>query len=113
MQPLTASNAPRERRAIVEKRVLLLLLAMREAERRGMALTSTDVQQTSDQIRVQFGLSDGEACVAWMKSVGLDEASYTRFMVHATAVRLVQEAMSGEIADFIDVFEKVQTLRHR
>ena len=78
-----------------------------------MALTSTDVQQTSDQIRVQFGLSDGEACVAWMKSVGLDEASYTRFMVHATAVRLVQEAMSGEIADFIDVFEKVQTLRHR
>jgi len=113
MQPLTASNVPREPRAVVEKRVLLFLLAMREAERRGMAINSTDVQETSDGIRVRFGLSDGDACVSWMKSVGLDEASYTRFMVHATAVRLVQEAMSGEIADFIDVFEKVQTLHHR
>jgi chromosome segregation ATPase len=58
------------------------------------------------------GLAKDEEVLS-QRLVGLDEAGYTRFMVHATAVRIVQEAMSKEIADLVDVFEKVQTLRHR
>jgi hypothetical protein len=86
---------------------------MREAERRGIAIDSADVQQTSDDFRIQFGLAETEASVAWMKGAGLDDASYTRFMHYMTAVRLVQAAMSHEIEALMDLYLQVASARHR
>jgi hypothetical protein len=102
-----------EPRAVSEKKVLICLLAMREAERRGITMTSADVQKTSDDFRLQFGLAETDASVEWMASAGLDEASYTRFMCYMTAARLVQAAMSREIEDLMELYLKVESIHRR
>jgi hypothetical protein len=110
--PIDAPTWP-EPRAIAEKRVLICLLAMHEAERRGVAITSADVQLTSDEFRLEFGLAEPEASFAWMKRAGLDEVSYTRFMHYMTAVRLVQAAMASEIEGLLDLYRKIESVRYR
>jgi hypothetical protein len=107
------TSAWREPRAVSEKKVLICLLAMREAERRGITMTSAEVQQTSDDFRIQFGLVETDESIAWMRSAGLDEASYTRFMCCMTAVRLVQVAMKTEIEGLMDLYLRVESARHR
>lgn len=102
-----------ESRAVAEKKVLLCLLAMREAERLGIRITSDDVQKTSDDFRVSFDLEDSDATAEWMKRAGLDDASYTRFMHYMTAVKLVQESLGPDIEALLELYTKVESVRHR
>lgn len=102
-----------ETRAVAEKKVLLCLLAMREVERRGIAITTDDVTKTSDDFRREFGLEDAEVTAAWMKSAGLDHESYSHFLNYLTAVKLVQESMKPEIEGLIELYMKFESVHRR
>lgn len=102
-----------ETRAVAEKKVLLCLLAMREAERLGLRITQADVETTSDDFRRSFGLEDAEVTAKWMQNAGLDDAGYSKFMHYMTAVKLVQESLGPEIEALIELYTKMESVHRR
>ena len=102
-----------ESREVAEKKILICLLAMREAERLGLVITDEDVQRTSDDFRRRFGLEDGDAAMAWMKDKGLELTSYTQFMRFFATVGAVQASLKGEIDALIETFAKIESVRER
>jgi FKBP-type peptidyl-prolyl cis-trans isomerase (trigger factor) len=101
-----------ENRAVAEKKVLMCLLATREAARLGIEITEAKVQSTSDEFRRTFGLEDGDAMADWMKKVELDLESYTQFMRYFAAVNLVQASLGSEIESLLETYQKIQSVRH-
>lgn len=120
VRPMTSAEGPTglevlarqgESRAVVEKKVLLSLLAAREAARLGVAIEDVDVQATSDEFRVRFGLLEAPEMHAWLEQAGLDLASYTAVMRGFTAVTRVQARVATEIEALIDAYTKVASAR--
>lgn len=70
---------------VAQKKVLLCLLAEREAARRGIEISDAEVQAEADQFRRAFGLTDADDTTNWMDSVGLDADSFCgqAFLTHA------------------------------
>jgi L-ascorbate metabolism protein UlaG (beta-lactamase superfamily) len=102
-----------EKRAVVEKKALLALLAEQEAERLSVPITDDDVQLTSDTFRTQCGLHDEAETLRWFERAGLTQASYARVMRRYTAVRLVQARRAADIAAVLEDHARVSTARRR
>lgn len=102
-----------EGRAVLAKKVLLCLLAARDAARLGIAPAEADVQSASDVFRRRFGLEDADDMNAWLAEVGLDLPGYSRAMYGFAAVTRTQARWSAEIESLIGTYAKVASVRNR
>jgi hypothetical protein len=99
--------------AVLAKKVLMCVLATREAARLGISPTESDVQRASDVFRQRFGLEDADEMQAWLGEVGLDLSRYSRAMYGFAAVTRTQAHWSGEIDRLLDDFARVASVRER
>jgi len=100
-----------ERRADVEKQVLLGLLAEQEAARLSLPITDADIEETSDGFRAERGLHDPDETLRWLDRAGLTNVSYARVMRRYTAVRFVRRRHSDEIERVLDDHLRVDSAR--
>jgi hypothetical protein len=98
---------------VAEKKALLSLLALREAERTGIAITDADVQELSNSFRERFGLLTPEETTSWFSEVGLDLATYTLAMRGFTAVNKIQEKNAEALVPLTDAHAKIAMVRLR
>jgi hypothetical protein len=102
-----------ETMAVIRKKVLLRILARREAERSGLKVTEADVQATSDWFRHGFGLLADKDLTSWIECQGLTEDAFARAMHDFTVVRMIEEAYADEISGLASDQIAVSTARLR
>jgi hypothetical protein len=98
---------------VLAKRILLCVLAAREAARSGIEPTEADVQSASETFRRRFGLEDAEDMGAWLAEAGLGLPDYSRAMYGFAAVDRTQARWSREIDTLFDTFAKIASIRSR
>ena len=91
------------------KRVLLRVLAAEEMRRRGRAVSTQQIADMSDDLRIQNGLTEHADMVAWLDTVGLSMAEYCDILLEWQAVL----AMEDEMADAIEKRSPANVLSHR
>jgi hypothetical protein len=101
-----------ETTAVLRKKVLLSILAMREASRLGFTVTDAEVLSLSDWFRRRFGLADAKDMKAWLDKTGLDAESFLRVMYGFASVSKVQENESAEIESLVGIYAKVASIRN-
>jgi hypothetical protein len=102
-----------ESRAVLSKKILLCVLAAREAARSGSQPGEPDVQAASDAFRRRFGLEDAEEMSAWLMETGLELADYSRAMYGFAAISSMQARWSREVESLFDTFLRIASIRSR
>jgi len=102
-----------ESRAVLSKKILLCVLAAREAARSGSQPGEADVQAASDAFRRRFGLEDAEEMSAWLVETGLELADYSRAMYGFAAISSMQARWSREVESLFDTFLRIASIRSR
>jgi L-ascorbate metabolism protein UlaG (beta-lactamase superfamily) len=79
------------------KRVLLRLLATEEMERRGLSISTQQVMDMSDDLRIQNGLVEHADMLDWLRDAGLSMAEYCDILLEWQAVLHLEDAMADPI----------------
>jgi hypothetical protein len=95
---LTASG---ETPAVVRKKVLLRILARREADLANIHLTDADIQLTVDAFRQSYDLVEDDKLAQWIEASGIRADGYAAAMRDLTIVRLVEEHYAKEIDELV------------
>lgn len=89
-QPGTAITPSGDCVAAAKKKGLLGLLARRYAAESGFFPTPEQVQSTSDNVRVRFGLDSRQAILEYFEEQGLDAMTWREMMTDIAAIDLVE-----------------------
>jgi L-ascorbate metabolism protein UlaG (beta-lactamase superfamily) len=100
-----------ETTAVLKKKILLSILALREASQLGIAITEAEVQSLSDWLRQRFGLESAEDMRVWLDEVGLDMDGFSRVMYSFAAVSRIQAHWTEEIESLVGIYAKVASIR--
>jgi len=95
--------------AVVRKKLLLLVLAVAEAQRRGIRSTTAEVRDMADKFRVHFGLGDPNDLHQWMADEGLDRTTFIAKMREFVLLEKLSEASAKQIDDALDVALRINT----
>ena len=93
----TTSGSAAEPKGLTRKRVLLRILAKEEMRRRGLAVTTEQVAEMSDDLRYQNGLLDRDEMFAWLEQAGLSMAEYCEIVAEWQGVIRLETVMADEI----------------
>ena len=99
--------------SVLEKKILLSILATREASRLGIPITEADIQSVSDSFRKRFDLQEPEKMSQWLDEVGLDLKDYLHVMQGFAAVFQLQADCRSEIESLMLAHAKVSSIRNR
>jgi len=94
---LTMPGVTAEPEGLSRKRVLLRILAAAEMKRRGLAVSTEQLMEMSDELRRDNGLTDHEQMLAWLASAGLSMAEYCEILLEWQGVIRLEEVMSDAI----------------
>jgi len=100
-----------ESMAVIRKKVLLRILACREAQRAGIDATPEMVQEMSEEFRSAFDLDTGEKLEDWLRQNGLNVEIYARSMRDFAFVKAVESAHASEIEEMTDYHVAVSMAR--
>jgi thiopeptide-type bacteriocin biosynthesis protein len=92
---------------VARKKVLLGILANREAARRGLMIGSDDVNDMTDWFRGAYSLEDENRFVSWKAAHALPEEDFIYAMRRFTEVVRVEEACGPEIDCELDTYLRV------
>jgi hypothetical protein len=106
--PREVENPP-----VLRKKILLSILALREAPLFDITITEADAYAASDRFRRAFGLEDGAEMVCWLDEAGLTPEDFMRTMRDFAAVNQLQEHWSEEIETRLDTYAKIGSIRSR
>jgi thiopeptide-type bacteriocin biosynthesis protein len=98
---------------VSRKKVLLRLLARREAERLGIAPTPAETQAMLDGFRGDFGLLGAVEMADWLESQRLTAESLGHAMYDFTLIRKLEELYGDEIDREVADHVKVNSARER
>lgn len=101
-----------ENERVMDKKVLLAYLAIKEAERLGMEISEAEIQATSDSFRERFDLQDGQDTEQWLREAGLSLDEYSAVMADLTAVVKIGEHYAGVIKLMLTNHRRVATARY-
>lgn len=102
-----------ETMAVVRKKALLRILALREAERAKLRPTDADVEAMSQHFRRHHGLLDGGELTRWLDAQALSREGFARAMHDFTVVTLVENLYAREIDALVADHIAVSTARCR
>jgi hypothetical protein len=94
---LTMSGAAGEPPGLTKKRVLLRLLATEEIKRRGLTVSRQQIQEMSDDLRLQNGLIEHSDMLGWLERAGLSMAEYCEILLEWQAVIQLEDVMADSI----------------
>ncbi|HEX4276123.1 MAG TPA: thiopeptide-type bacteriocin biosynthesis protein [Bryobacteraceae bacterium] len=92
---------------VARKKVLLGMLANREAVRRGLIIGSEDVKEMTDWFRGTYSLADEDRFADWAATHALEEHEFDYAMRRFTGVVRVEEAAGTDIDRELDTYLKV------
>ncbi len=92
---------------VARKKVLLGILANREAVRRGLIIRPDDVRNMTDWFRGAYSLADDDRFVTWKANHALPESDFSHAMRCFTDVVRVEEACGPEIDRDLDTYLRV------
>ncbi len=98
---------------VVRKKVLLRILAGREAARLGCEPTPAEVQAVVDSFRMRHELGTAESIARWLEREGLEETSVLAFLRDLAAVGKVQTVLGPEIDRFLADHVRIDGVRTR
>src|SRR3954464_14210134 len=75
---------------VIDKKVLLSLLAREEAARLGIAPDAERIREIGAEFFDELGLHDGAAIAAWLAQAGLSAADFDTVMTDLASVLAVQ-----------------------
>jgi len=100
-----------ERLAVIRKKVLLRLLAAREAARLGIPVGPEDVERIAATIRRASGLETAERWQAWLAAEGLSEETVAAILSEFAAVERLEARFEAEIAERVPDHIRINALR--
>jgi hypothetical protein len=100
-----------ERLAVIRKKVLLRLLAAREAERLRIPIGPEDVERIAAAIRRASGLETAERWQAWLAAEGLSEETVAAILGEFVAVERLEARFGAEIAERVPDHIRINALR--
>lgn len=98
---------------VSRKKVLLRLLARCEAKRRGLVVSSEEVQAVVDDFRLRYGLITKEEMTEWLRSTGLTPEVFARAMVDFAVVNEIEQIYDRDIAQEIHDHMRISSARER
>lgn len=84
---------------VSRKKVLLRLLAVRECERLGIALSPGEREEATGACRRRFGLVEEGDLDGWLASAGLDRGDFARLVAEVTLVDRLEARLDGPIQE--------------
>jgi len=97
--------------AVVRKKVLLQILTVAEAKRRGLVASPADVQGMANGFRVRYGLLTQRDVEQWLAAEGLDLSSFATTMREFVLVERLCDAFAPQIEEGLGVALRVNTAR--
>ncbi len=107
IQPILSKEEPI---AVSRKKVLLRLLAKREARRLGIKVSDEEVQNTSEQFRKRCNLLSARDTHTWLADSELSQNNFSDLMHDAALVDKLTDHFSHEIDREMPVQRKAQTI---
>ena len=95
--------------ALTRKKVLLRLLALSEAERRGISASAEALQAMADVFRVRFGLLAEHDMQTWLDAEGLAPADFVETLRQFVLIERLSELLRDEIDAGVNVAVRVNT----
>jgi thiopeptide-type bacteriocin biosynthesis protein len=105
--PLVNNNNNLE---VIRKKILLRLLARREAERLGILVSSKDVESMIEGFRVRHGLITANEMEKWLLSEGITHEAFIRMMYDLILVGKLTEVYAHNIAEEIANHVKISSI---
>jgi|GEM_PF-2259521 len=96
--------------AVSRKKVLLRLLAGREAERLGIVISARQIRETTEAFRRQFGLLAEADFKCWLVEAGFDGPAFEKFVREIALVEMIEAHFDDEILRELPSQRKAQTV---
>jgi thiopeptide-type bacteriocin biosynthesis protein len=110
-------DAPQERHGesleVIRKKILLRLLARREADRLGIVACAQELQDALDSFRLKYGLLTTDEMTRWLESEGLKPETIRRIMYDLVLLRKIEQLNDCDIAREIQDHIRLSSVRHR
>ena len=100
-----------ERLAVIRKKVLLRVLAAREAARLGTTMAAEDVQRLADALRRASGLDAADSWQAWLAAEELSEDAFLAVVRELAAVERLEAVYADEIDRRVPDHIRINALR--
>jgi hypothetical protein len=96
---------------VIRKKVLLRVLAAREAARLGIRMASEDVQGLADALRRASGLDAADSWQAWLAAEELSEDAFLAVVRELAAVARLEAVYADEIDRRVPDHIRINALR--
>ena len=108
-----ASFRAGESLGVSRKKVLMRLLAVREAERLGMEVDSAQLANTLEAFKRQFGFATEVDLDDWLAEAGIDRPAFDSFMREVALVDLLDMYYEELVLQGLPLQRKAQTVHGR
>jgi thiopeptide-type bacteriocin biosynthesis protein len=107
------SSGIRESIHVIRKKILLHLLAKHEAERLGITISTSEVQDVVDEFRLRHGLLRPEDVKQWLESARLTTEEFISLMYEFAVTNSIEQVYDSEISKRVPIQLQIAAARER